>query len=298
MHINSKYLMQMVEVAERGSLTEAAEALHMTQPALSRNMKELERQIGATLLIRDRQGARLTELGERALPYAQTMRTTLERVTIEVEAWQKGHVGSIQIGATPHPASLIPPILSQFLEHRPGVQASVSISGILPLIENLAKGELDLVIGPIGIEKLPQGLMLTTLFTDELVLIAGARHPLASSTKITSSDLEAARWIGTPPDSAMRRQVGSILVALGVKNVNTNIVVTGIENAIDLLVAGDHLAILPKRTLDVAISRGALVTLPLELPIRQWPITILHHGAAELPKIVLDFMETLSEHLR
>ena len=297
MHINPKYLMQMVEVVERGSLTEAAEALHMTQPALSRNMKELERQIGATLLIRDRQGARLTELGERALPYAQTLRTTLERVSIEVEAWQKGHVGSIQIGATPHPASLIPPILTQFLEHRPGVQALVAISGILPLIESLAKGELDLVIGPIGIEKLPEGLILNTLFTDELILIAGADHPLARRAEITVCDLEGARWIGTPSDSAMRRQVGSILVALGVRDVDTNIVVTGIENAVDLLAAGDHLAILPKRTLERAISRGTLVALPLELPIRQWPITILHHGAAELPKIVSDFVATLSEHL-
>lgn len=297
MHINSKYLMQMVEVAERGSLTEAAESLHMTQPALSRNMKELERQIGAALLIRDRQGARLTELGERALPYAQTMRTTLERVSIEVEAWQKGHVGSIQIGATPHPASLIPPVLAQFLEHRPGVQASVSISGILPLIESLAKGELDLVIGPIGIERLPKGLVSNTLFTDELVLIAGERHPLANRAKITPADIESALWIGTPPDSAMRRQVGSILVALGLKEVNTNIVVSGIENTLDLLAAGDHLAILPKRTLDGAISRGTLVALPLDLPIRQWPITILHHGAAELPKIVSDFVNTLSEHL-
>lgn len=295
MHINPKFLLQLVEIAERGSFTEAAESLCLTQPALSRNMKELEAQIGAKLLIRDRHGARLTEFGRRALPYAQAMRKSLERISIEAESWQHGRSGSLLIGITPHPASLLPKFLAEFLADRRGVTASMTVSGILPLIESLGKGELDLIIGPVGIEPFPAGIVAKILFTDELALFAGASHPLARKPVIDLDDLRHVRWVGTPSDSLMRRRVASVLSSLGLTEVRHDIVMSGIESALEILETGNHLAVLPRMPARAKILSGGLVELPVALPMPHWSVAALYPEAAEASPLVLDFVHALTE---
>lgn len=298
MHLNPKLLLQLVEIVERGSLTDAADAMSLTQPALSRNLKELERQMGTSVLVRDRHGARLTEFGARIYPYAQSMRTSLERIAAEAQSWQHGEIGTLRIGATPHPARMLPKVLSTFLNNRSGVSASMVVSGILPLIESLSKGDLDLIIGPIGAEATPSGVIASVLFVDELALFSGVHHPLAKQKSVSPEDLSGMAWLGTSSDSALRRQGASILVSMGITNVRYNLVVDGIENGLDVLEAGEHLAILPRRPLQNALKLGQIVELPIELTTRQWPIAVMHHNLPEMPQLTKDFVEELKHQFQ
>ncbi|TCL08262.1 DNA-binding transcriptional LysR family regulator [Shimia isoporae] len=298
MFINPKHLVQFVEVVECGSLTEAATKLGLTQPALSRNMKELEAQMGIPLLLRGKTGVTLTELGMRAFPYAQSIHTTLGRLSSEAETWDKGQVGKLRIGAGPFPASILPKILSDFLEHRPGVFASLEVGGVLALSKKLQNGELDLVVGPTGLESSATGITARKLFSGRLALFAAPTHAIARKKKITAEDLSSSRWLGTPPDSVMRRQVRANHIALGMPRVNFNIEISSIESAVDVLQVGDHLAIMPEPPMRRAVAEGKVMELPVKLPIAQWPIVISHPELSILPPQVMDFIDALEAAFR
>ncbi len=295
MYVNPKLMLQLVEVVERGSLTDAADALGLTQPALSRNMKELELQVGAQLLVRGRQGARLTDLGEHAFPYAKSINDTLKRFSVEIESWREGQSGTLIIGASPYPASLLPKVLSQYLEHRPSVTATMEVGGMYPLTERLAMGELDLVIGPVGPTFATKDIQTEPLMTSSLGVFCGADHPLVQKSEITKQDLGKARWLSTPPDTTMRKKVTSILASMGLNSVNFNISVDTIHSAIEMMEVGDHIGIFPKLPLQKAIDRAAVVQLPIHLDMDDWSIAIHYRATGDMPKLASDFAKTLRE---
>lgn len=295
MPINPKFLLQLVEIVEKGSFTEAADALHVTQPALSRNMREFEQQLGPAVLERGRLGARPTDFGDRVLRYAQVVHEMLNRIEFEASAWQRGEIGSMQIGATPHPSLDITQVLSDYLEDRPELTASLMVSDVPTLLAKLESGDLDIVVGPTGMIQSPHSVVTRHLFLDELVLVAGRRHPLVGAASISIADLQSSSWVGHPLTSLIHRQATSILVAQGVTDVRVQCRVSMFPEFVTLLESGRYIAILPRRPLAEEIRSGRVVELPLSMEGAQWPVGILHRSAPMLPKSVELFTERLVE---
>ncbi|NQV95391.1 MAG: LysR family transcriptional regulator [Sphingomonadales bacterium] len=293
MQINPKLLLQVVEIVDHGSLTEAAKALNATQPALSRNLRELESQMGISIVVRGRSGALPTEFGDRVLRYARVIREMLDRISKEADAWHNGEIGPLQIGATPHPSAIITPTLIEFLKSRPNVKAELSVSGLIPLMERLERGELDLVVGPAGMLQPPEGILVDILYTDELVLLAGRDHPLTRKSAINARDLQEARWFGSPKDSAIRRQSMSILASMGLTEIQISVELSSLGDSIEMLKSGQYLAILPRQSVANALKEGEIVNLPLKLESRLWPIGIFHRDTTRTPKIVVNFIVSL-----
>jgi len=293
MIINPKFVLQLVEIVRTGSFTEAADSLNLTQPALSRNMREFEQYLGPTVLERGRLGAKPTEFGARVLRYAQVVQEMLSRIELEASAWQRGELGSMQIGATPHPSLEVTRVLGDFLGGRSELVATLEVSDLPSLLTRLESAELDIVVGPTGMIRVPSDIVISPLFTDELTLFAGKDHPLAGRRKISNKDLQASNWIGHPLTSSIHRQATSILAAKGLSEIRVQVRVAMFPDFVNLLTTNRYLALLPRRLMRQEIESGRIVTLPTTLEGTQWPIGILHRNRSMLPESVQRFADTL-----
>jgi len=177
-----------VAVAEEGQFTRAAARLHIAQPSVSAQVRQLERLLGTQLFHRGSSHVTLTDAGEALLPMARrVLNDVVELVNevAEVEGLRRGHVG---IGATPSlSATLLPIVLGRFHATHPGVSIAVSEQGSTHLLKGLDSGDLDLALAVLPVHA--PGTERIVLAIEELVVAIRNDHPLASRQRIGISDL-------------------------------------------------------------------------------------------------------------
>src|SRR5919201_823504 len=161
-----------VAVAQLGSVTRAANALFVTQPALTARLNALERDVGASLLVRRRGGVRLTEAGRAFLPYAERALQAVAEGRQVLSELERGIVGHVAIGASPAVSTYaLPSILKRFQQTHPDVQVAVR-TGHSEEVAELVKRD-DVAVGLSRALSDPD-LEWFTLYEDELVLVV---HP-------------------------------------------------------------------------------------------------------------------------
>jgi DNA-binding transcriptional LysR family regulator len=148
MSLNSSYLDAFYACARLGHFTKAAAALHITQSALSQRIKNLEEELGNTLIIRDRAGLRLTEQGHELLRYCQSKAAVEEQVLSRVQGRStKGYNGTLRIGAFSSIASsVVLPALANLLETNPGLRLQLIVRELYELRPLLKSGQIDFMI--------------------------------------------------------------------------------------------------------------------------------------------------------
>ncbi|MEU7648170.1 transcriptional regulator CynR [Streptomyces huasconensis] len=175
-----RHLRYLLAVAEHGSFTRAAEELHISQPTLSQQIKQLERSLGVQLLDRTGRTVRLTDAGVVYTDHARRALRDLaaaERAVHDVQDLSRGH---LRLGVTPtFTAYLIGPLLAELHTRHPGVSLSLVETTQDRIEAALLADDLDLGIAFAG-PHLP-GIGATALFTETLTLVTGARQPGADS---------------------------------------------------------------------------------------------------------------------
>lgn len=140
-------LRHLLLIVEHGTFTEAARRAHLSQPALSASVRRLEEAMGARLLHRGRDGARLTAAGEALLPSARASLAALEdgrRAVAEVTGL---HAGQVRLGAgTTATTYLLPPVIAHYREQHPGIRFFLRETTTDEALEGLERGELDLAV--------------------------------------------------------------------------------------------------------------------------------------------------------
>ncbi|MFV8054354.1 transcriptional regulator CynR [Mycobacterium sp. 48b] len=174
-----RHLRYLLAVADHGNFTRAAEALHVSQPTLSQQIKQLEREVGATLLDRSGRTVRLTDAGQVYAEHARLAMQGLDAAARAVHDVQDLTRGHLRIAMTPTiTAYLIGPLVRQFHAEHPGVTLTV-IETTQDLIEaDLLDDRIDLGIAFAGHHT--AGVAATALFTETLSLVVGAAHPHAA----------------------------------------------------------------------------------------------------------------------
>jgi len=163
-----------VEVVRRGSVTGAAQALYVTQPALTARLNALERSVGAPLLVRRRGGVRLTEAGRAFLPYAERALQAVVEGRVVLAELERGAAGHVAICASPIVSTYaLPTILRRFSETHPGVQVAVRTGHSEEMIELVKRDEV--AVGLLRAFNDPD-VEQFTLYEDELVLVVHAAH--------------------------------------------------------------------------------------------------------------------------
>ena len=179
MVVELRHLRYLLAVAEHGGFTRAAEALHVSQPTLSQQIRQLERSLKVQLLDRSGRGVRLTDAGEAYTGYARRALRELaagERAVLDVQDLSGG---SLRIGTTPtFTAYLTGPLVADFHARHPGIVLDVREATQDRIEADLLDDRLDLGIAFSGTHL--AGIAGTPLFTETLGLVVGSAHPLAS----------------------------------------------------------------------------------------------------------------------
>src|SRR6266581_7454896 len=164
-----------VEVVRLGSVTRAAGALFVTQPALTARLNALEKSVGASLLVRRRGGVRLTQAGRAFLPYAERALMAVTEGREVLAELERGAAGHVAIGASPVVSTYaLPTILKRFSETHPLVQVAVRTGHSEEMIEVVKRNEV--AVGLLRAFNDPD-VEQFTLYEDELVLVMHAAHP-------------------------------------------------------------------------------------------------------------------------
>jgi len=182
-------LRYFVAIADTGTFTAAAKDLHVAQPSVSKQVRKLEIELGASLLERRKVGITLTDAGAILLPWARRVLADVDGARIEVAGLASLERGRLSVGATPSLSTvLLPRVLASYHAAHPGVTLSVVEAGSRDLVDRLASGDLDLAL---VILPLPREELFDTipLIREELVLAVAKKHPLAARKSVRVGEL-------------------------------------------------------------------------------------------------------------
>jgi DNA-binding transcriptional LysR family regulator len=195
------HLRVLREVARRGSISAAADALDYTQPAVSRQLAMLERQAGQPLVERTPRGARLTASGEALLRHAEDILSRVDAAQAEMEAIASLRGGRVRVSAFPSTiASFVPSGLRTFGDRHPEVHVDFSLVEPGPAQELLTQGLLDVAVSSMGLARTPpSGVRAQPLIDDPFLIALPPDHPLADLDEVPVSALAGEQLIiGTP----------------------------------------------------------------------------------------------------
>lgn len=189
-------LKALVAAVEEGSLRAAARRLGVSQPSLTKLVRELERELGAPLLLRTRTGVSPTLQGRVLHARASAAARELDEAAEQIAQMGGRMVGRLDIGAVPLAVMLlIPETLRSFGRQFPDIQLHVREELYIAQLTHLRQGEVDLALGPIP-DKLPVGeFHVEPLMPISMAVVVGRGHPLARATSL--KQLADARWVYT-----------------------------------------------------------------------------------------------------
>ena len=212
-------LQVLVEVVNRGSFSAAAEALAYTQSAISQSIARLEAETGATLVVRDRRGARPTAAGATLVSHAEAIFAQVDAAEADLAAVLGVRSGRLRVASFPSAgATLMPLAVARFRQEHPDVSLTLAEGEPEDIGPRLRAGEFDLALlfqFP-GVRERPgAGLRNVTLLEDPMEIALPADHPLVETPALTLADLRNDQWVQTSAASTCARHVVRSCLAAG-----------------------------------------------------------------------------------
>jgi LysR family transcriptional regulator of abg operon len=198
-------LTALVTASESGSLRRAAEKMRLSQPALSRSIRELEAELGVKLLERTALGVEATAYGKALILRSRIVDSELRQAKDDIAQLRAATHGDLRIGATPVAAfGLLPVVLARIKKARPKLRVTVSDAIGAGMLTHLRQGDFDFAFGRIHDEIDPHEFSVDVLFNDSLEVFVRHDHPLLKSGRAAKADLEQCEWILPGSDSPAR----------------------------------------------------------------------------------------------
>jgi len=214
--MDTRQLAAFCVVVERRSFSQAAEQLGVTQPAVSLQIRSLEKRLGVQLL--DRSGRRVepTEAGRRLYRGAQRLLAQEEQLLAELGDEAEGEVtGRLEIGASTGPGgTVLPRLLAEFQQRNPEVRVALSVFDTQHVIEQVARRELEL--GVVGAKRRHRGVVFEPFYRDEVVLAVPRGHRFAGR-KVTLAELRGEPLVLMQEGAGVRQVIEEELRERGVR---------------------------------------------------------------------------------
>ncbi|MEU0368711.1 LysR family transcriptional regulator [Streptomyces sp. NPDC006283] len=200
---DSRHIKTFHEVVRTGSYSAAARVLGYTQPAITQQMKALERDVGTPLFIRVGRGMRLTEAGEALSRQATAILDSMSAAQEQINALTRLRAGRVRICAFPSANStLVPETLARLTAAHPAIRVDLLENEPPESLQRLARGECDISLAftyPGLHEEVPDELVEIPLLEDQLTVLLPGGHPLARRRVVRLADLAGERWIAGCP---------------------------------------------------------------------------------------------------
>jgi DNA-binding transcriptional LysR family regulator len=258
--MDTRQLAAFCAVVERRSFSQAAERLGVTQPAVSLQVRALEKRLGQQLL--DRSGRRVepTEAGWRLYRGAQRLLQLEEQILDEVATENEGEIqGTLLLGASTGPAAIVvPQLLGEFSERHPAVRVSLVVHDTQRVVELVADRELEL--GIVGAARRHRAVRFEPFTHDEVILVCPRGHALGGRT-IRPEELRGERLIVMQEGAGVRQVVEDELRRLGVRlrDLEVKLELGLQESARSAVAAGYGITFISRAAVENELAGGTLV---------------------------------------
>lgn len=291
-------LRDVLAVAETGSLRAAGRHLNIAQPAITRSIREIEQELGATLFERHAKGVRLTEIGRAFVARAHAVQAELVRAKDEVDQLKGRLSGKVSLAlSTASCMVLLPKALAEFRKRYPDAMLNISESFFAPVERELLDGRTDFYVGPYEVGGTANTFIVEKLFENQRRVVARRGHPLLHASSF--AELAEARWLR--PTTAERSTEGDFedsLAQFGLLEPQT--VVQSRSALITMLTVAnsDLLTVVPQQWLDFPATATLVEAIDLP-PFRAAPICIVRRPEMPLTPMaeyLCDMMRRAGAH--
>jgi len=291
MSLDPKRLIELLRIAEHGSYTKAAAALHVSQPALSSGIAALERKLGVKLLDRGQKGAKLTEFGEILVQHARSLDAVIGRAEQDMGRRKRGVEGTLAVGATPAAmVLLVPEIIHRLTHDAPNVAVTIIEDVDDTLVEQLRCEKLDLVVSPLRNEPDKTDLGAEALFADPLFVVMPPGHPMAHYKSLSLAQLRDAGWIMPNEHTTTAREIEAIFSVANIPWPTGAITCNSVAAIKALIMRTERVSIMSKQLVIAERNAGQLACVPLRnaKPIRH--IGVRWRNRSEWSPLAIRFM--------
>jgi LysR family transcriptional regulator, regulator for metE and metH len=294
MDLEVRHLRLVSEVAAHGSVTRAAERLHLTQSAISHQLRDIESRLGTPLFYRMGKRMVATPAGERVLRSAAAILDDLRRAEEDIRQIAKEGTGILRLCTQCNTGyHWLPPLLKRFNERHPRVEIQVVVDATTRPVEALLEGKLDLAL--VTSDVADKRVTVRPLFRDEMVLVVSPEHRLAARKHVPPTELAAEHLViysSSRHDSFTFRRV---LEPAAVEPARvTHLMLT--EAILEMVKANLGVTVIAKWSVQPALESGAVraISIGAKGVFRQWSAATVA-GAAE-PRHLSEFIQLLSAH--
>jgi DNA-binding transcriptional LysR family regulator len=296
LRLRLRQLRVLLAIAEHGTLIEAAAHLHLSQPAVTKHLHDLEGIFGLQLFDRSHRGVSPTPYGRIVIEHAQRMMTELRYANEKLNALATGQIGSVSVGIflTAAPV-LLPKAIALLKSRQPGVSVTIHEGGTDALVPMLGVGTLDLLIGRLPDHLDDPNFTHEVLYEEPMDIVVRTGHPLARAKKLRLKDLASERWIWPPPRTTVRREIEEFFRRENLP-MPQNVVVSGslVTNR-TLVLEADLIGVFSRGLVRDDEEAGLMVVLPLMLPTARRPIAITYRSDRALTPAAQLLCECLRE---
>jgi DNA-binding transcriptional LysR family regulator len=285
-------LRAFLSVLETGSFNKAADALHLSQPALSRRIKALEETLGSPLLERTTRRVAPTAVGRQLQPLFARMIDELETSVLSMTETGTRQAGQVTIACVPTAAFyFLPQVIRRFNRQHPLIRFRIHDLSAREGLESVARGETEFGINMLGFSE-PE-LRFTPLIKDPFVLACRSDHPLAKRRSLKWTELVGFPLIGVSRTSGNRTILDNALASANIE-LNWFYEVNHLSTSLGLVEAGLGVSVLP-RLATPQTKHPLIVSVPIKEPIVSRTIGIVERRSGRLSPAASRFRDMLVE---
>jgi DNA-binding transcriptional LysR family regulator len=297
--MDTRQLAAFCAVVERRSFSQAADQLGVTQPAVSLQIRSLEKRLGMQLL--DRSGRRVepTEAGQRLYRSAHRLLQLEEQLLAELGDDADGELaGRLEIGASTGPGgTVLPVVLCEFQRRYPGVHVALSVSDTQRVVEQVARRELEL--GVVGAQRRHRGVVFEPFFRDEVVLAVPRGHRFANRT-VSLEELKGESLVLMQEGAGVRQVIDEELRKAGVRlrDLDVRLELGLQESARSAVVGGFGVTFISRSAIEADLVAGTVAIARVEGLDPSREISLVRSSGRAETRVAQAFVEFAQSRLR
>ena len=280
-------------IAHRGSIREASAVLHLTQPAMSRSLAELERILGVPLFDRGPKGMTVTSAGAPLITHMQLVTAEVGSLLRHADEIVGGRRGEVRVGTLlAGTADILPSAVYEVTRRLPDLRVAISEGTPDRLHEDLMYGHVDFVVGRVAPLASMPAVDVEPLYDDEVQVVCTPSHG-RSGHRGSLAELVDDVWILPPRDTSLRQQIEAAFIRECSRtpgNVTECVAPVPLRA---LVLRGEHLAVVPSGIFVDDLERDALVSLPVRIQGTSIPVGIITRSGGELTSSARTLIDAL-----
>lgn len=290
-----QHLVTLVAIGQYRNAHRAAREMSLSQPAVSKIIREVEQLFGTVMFERGRAGMIPNRVGEAIIARAAALLNDIERTSDEIEAIAAGHIGSLRLGVIAFIApDLITRTLNRLSTERVSLGTEIHEGTTLPLVTQLVAKELDCVIGRYSFEheaELDQRLLVQQRFA----AVVASTHPALARGDIALADTVSFPWVVTPPRTAARQALTDMFLQAGLRAPDVRIETASMEIMKAVLADCEMIGLLPLGIATKYALLGQVKILDFQIDFPPAPLMLIRRRNEPVPPSVQRFCDALFE---